>query len=123
MVVKETLRLHPPVPLLLPRETKSHFELNGYDIGSKTRIYMNAWTIGRNPDSWKNPQEFCPDHKFMESVSMAMATVELALANMLLCFDWKLPNGMEEEEDIDMEEEFGTTVSKKSPLHLLPIPY
>ena len=143
MVVKEALRLHPPIPLL-PRETMSHFKLNGYDINPKTRIHVNAWAIGRDPDCWKNPQEFCPE-RFMESnidykgqnfelipfgagrrvcpgVNMGIATVELALANMLLCFDWKLPNGMKEE-DLDMEEEFGLSVWKKSPLQLLPIPY
>ncbi|KAL0539047.1 hypothetical protein IC582_023222 [Cucumis melo] len=144
MVVKEALRLHPPLPLLLPRETMSHFKLNGYDIHPKTRIHVNVWAIGRDANSWKNPQEFCPE-RFMESdidykgqnfelipfgagrricpgVNMGMAMVELALANMLLCFDWKLPNGMKEE-DLDMEEDFGITVSKKSPLQLIPIPY
>ncbi|KAE8648696.1 cytochrome P450 71B37 [Cucumis sativus] len=144
LVLKEVLRLHPPVPLLLPRETTSHFKLNGYNIDPKTRIHVNAWAIGRDTDSWKNPEEFCPE-RFMESnidykgqnfelipfgagrricpgVNMGIATVELTLANMLMCFDWKLPNGMKEE-DLDMEEEFGITVSKKSPLQLLPIPY
>ncbi|XP_038892726.1 cytochrome P450 71B37-like [Benincasa hispida] len=144
MVVKEVLRLHAPVPLLLPRETMSHFKLNGYDIDPKTHVHVNLWAIGRDPECWTNPQEFFPE-RFMGSnidykgqnfelipfgagrrvcpgMNMGIVTVELALANMLLCFDWKLPNGMKEE-DVDMEEEFGITVTKKSPLQLLPIPY
>ena len=53
---------------------------------------------------------------------MATTTIELALANLLYCFNWKLPNGMKEE-DINMEEEAGLsiTTSKKTALNLVPI--
>ncbi|XP_031741163.1 cytochrome P450 71B10-like [Cucumis sativus] len=144
MVVKEVLRLHPAAPLLLPRETTSHFKLNGYDIHPKTHLHVNVWAIGRDPECWTNPEEFFPE-RFTESnidykgqnyellpfgggrrvcagMNMGIFTIELTLANLLLCFDWKLGDGMKEE-DVDMEEDFGLTVAKKSPLELVPIPY
>ncbi|XP_038893468.1 cytochrome P450 71B26-like isoform X3 [Benincasa hispida] len=144
IVMKEVLRLHPPVPLLLPRESMSHFQLNGYDIHPKTHIHVNVWAIGRDPESWTNPLEFFPE-RFMESnidykgqnfelipfgagrricpgMNMAIITMELVLANMILCFNWKLPNGMKEE-DVDMDEGIGLSASKKLPLRLVPIPY
>ncbi|WCJ31977.1 Cytochrome P450 71B10 [Euphorbia peplus] len=144
MVIKESLRLHPAVPLLLPREVISQFNINGYEIFPKTRIQVNAWAIGRDPKLWKNPEEFYPE-RFIDNqpidykeqnnydmlpfgggrrgcpgVSMAMALIELALANLLLHFDWKLPNDMETE-DLNMEEAFGLTSYKKKPLLLVPI--
>ena len=142
MVVKETLRLHPPVPLLLPRETMSHFEINGYHIYPKTQVQVNFWAIGRDPNLWKNPEEFLPERFMDNSVDfrgqhfellpfgagrricpgmyMAIATVELALANLLYRFNWNLPNGMREA-DINMEEAAGLTVRKKFALNLVPI--
>ena len=53
---------------------------------------------------------------------MGIFIVELTLANLLLCFDWKLEDGIKEE-DVDMEEDFGLAAAKKSPLKLVPIPY
>ncbi|RVW43292.1 Cytochrome P450 71B35 [Vitis vinifera] len=142
MVVKETLRLHPPVPLLLPRETMSHFEINGYHIYPKTQVQVNVWAIGRDPNLWKNPEEFLPERFMDNSVDfrgqhfellpfgagrricpgmyMVIATVELALANLLYRFNWNLPNGMREA-DINMEEAAGLTVRKKFALNLVPI--
>ncbi|KDP36608.1 hypothetical protein JCGZ_08424 [Jatropha curcas] len=144
MVIKETFRLHPAAPLLLPRETISHFKINGYDIYPKTLIQVNAWAIGRDPKYWKDPEQFFPE-RFADSdidfkgqnfeflpfgagrricpgIHMATITVEIVLANLLYCFDWKLPDGMKRE-DIDMEEQPGIslTVSKKTPLNLLPV--
>ncbi|XP_043715566.1 cytochrome P450 71B10-like [Telopea speciosissima] len=142
MVVKETLRLHPPAPLLIPRETMNHFTINGYDIYPKTRVQVNAWAIGRDPKYWKNPEEFMPE-RFMDNsidykgthfeylpfgagrrvcpgIYMGVSMVELTLANLLYAFDWGFPDGMKKEV-INMDEEAGLTVHKKAPLYLVPI--
>ena len=143
MVVKETLRLHPPTALL-PREAMSHFKIGDYGINPKTRILINAWAIGRNPNSWKNPNEFYPEsfednvidfmgHNFelipfgsgrriYPGITMGSTTVMVTLANLLYRFDWEVPNGMKRE-DISLEENVGVSISKKSPLYLVPIIY
>lgn len=143
-VIKESLRLHPPVPLLVPRETTTDVEIEGYHIPSKTRVFVNAWAIQRDPQSWDNPNEFIPE-RFMDKINSAdykgqhfeyipfgsgrrkcpglsfgIASFEFALANLLYWFDWKLPNGCE---SLDVEEANGLTVHKKISLILNPIPY
>ncbi|KAL4193262.1 hypothetical protein AMTRI_Chr06g198460 [Amborella trichopoda] len=139
-VVKETLRLHPPVPLLLPRESLGECNINGYEIPARTRVMVNAWAIGRDPGTWgKNSEEFKPE-RFMNSsvdykgtdfefipfgagrrrcpgISFAMVSFELVLANLLLRFDWKLATGA----DVDMTEEYGLVLEKKVALSLIPI--
>ncbi|KAF6137758.1 hypothetical protein GIB67_040466 [Kingdonia uniflora] len=144
MVLKETLRLHPPGVLGIPRETIRHCKLNGYDIYPKTRVVVNIWAIGRNPEYWDNPEEFLPE-RFLNScvdykgqhfellpfgagrrgcpaITTGIANLMLTLANLLYCFNWELPNGMKRE-DINMDESVGQTVHKKVPLHLIPIKY
>ncbi|KAF4360743.1 hypothetical protein F8388_011465 [Cannabis sativa] len=143
-IVKETLRLHSPVPLLLPRESTEKCEINGYEIPVKTRIVVNAWAMGRDPKYWTKPDSFIPE-RFLDSsidfkgnnfeyipfgagrricpgISFGLINVELPLAYLLYHFDWKLPNGMKHE-DLDMTELFGITVRRKEHLHLIPIAY
>ncbi|KAM7274225.1 hypothetical protein ACFE04_028889 [Oxalis oulophora] len=144
LILKETLRLHPPGVLLVPREAISKFQVNGYNIYPGTRIQINVWGMGRDSSIWESPEEFIPerfednpiDYKGQHfellpfgagrrgcpGMLMGMSVVELALANLLYYFDWKLPDGMKEE-DISMEESPGITVYKKDPLKLVPIRY
>ncbi|MED6193675.1 hypothetical protein PIB30_021816 [Stylosanthes scabra] len=144
-VVKEALRIHPPAPLLVPRETIQTCTIKGYEVPSGTRVFINAKAIAMDPTCWENPNEFTPE-RFLCSpvdyfkgqhvemlpfgagrrgcpgVNFAMPLIELSLANLLLCFDWKLPNGMRRDE-VDMQEAIGLTMHKKSPLCLIPSPF
>lgn len=141
-VVKETLRLHPPTPLLAPRQTMTSVKLKGYDIPEKTMVYINAWAMQMDPELWERPEEFLPerfensqvDFKAQEyfqfipfgfgrrgcpGMNFAIASIEYTLASLLYWFDWKLPKE-NDTLDIDMSERFGLVVSKKIPLHLKP---
>ncbi|KAH1098225.1 hypothetical protein J1N35_015146 [Gossypium stocksii] len=100
------------IVLLAPRETISQIKIGNYDICPKTRIagqHIELLPFGAG-------RRICP------GMNMGMAVLELALANLLYCFYWKLPSGMTEM-DIDMEEEVSITVGKKFPLMLMPINY
>ncbi|KAI9087658.1 hypothetical protein K1719_030528 [Acacia pycnantha] len=136
-VLKETLRLHPPVPLLVPRESMQDIKLLGHHIGGKTRVIVNAWAIARDPTYWDNPQEFEPERFLNSSIDykgqdfqlipfgagrrgcpgtqLAVALNELVIANIFFHFDWSLPNGLKGK-DLDMSETLGLTAHKKIPL-------
>ncbi|KAK7390167.1 hypothetical protein VNO78_25466 [Psophocarpus tetragonolobus] len=139
-VKKETLRMYPPAPLLAPRETNEACIIDGYEIPAKTIVYVNAWAIHRDPKAWKDPDEFLPE-RFLDNnidfrgldfdfipfgagrricpgMPMAIASMDLILANLLNSFDWELPEGMTEE-DIDTEMLPGLAQHKKNPLNVL----
>ncbi|KAK2640201.1 hypothetical protein Ddye_027996 [Dipteronia dyeriana] len=50
------------------------------------------------------------------------ANVELPLAQLLYHFDWKLPDGMKNQ-DIDMTGTFAITEKRKNDLYLIPTPH
>jgi cytochrome P450 len=142
-VVKETFRLHPPAPLLLPHESIEPCNLLGYNIPSKTRRWVNVWAIGRDPAEWETPLEFLPerfvgseidargqDFRFLPfgsgrrmcpGITLGMAMVQLTLSRLVQSFDFSLPFG-KKLEDLDMSETFGLTVTRSSPLQLTALP-
>ncbi|XP_031247580.1 trimethyltridecatetraene synthase-like [Pistacia vera] len=143
-IVKETMRLHPVAPMLVPRVAREDCNVAGYDILKNTRVLVNVWSIGRDPAVWSRPDEFCPE-RFMENkeidvmghhfellpfgagrrmcpgYSLGLKVIRSNLANLLHGFAWKLPGDMKHE-DLDMEEIFGLSTPRKFPLVAVPEP-
>lgn len=65
-LVKAAMRLHPPCSTLLPNETIDKCVICGYQIEAKTSDFVNAHAIGREPESYENPDKFLPE-RFMNS--------------------------------------------------------
>lgn len=142
-VVKETLRLHPPAPLI-PRECREPRNIDGFEIPVKTEVIINAWAIGRDPEYWHDADSFMPERfncssldfrgtnfeyipfgagrRICPGMLLGLANVELPLARLLYHFNWQLPGGLKPE-NLDMTEAFGATVGKKKDLYLIPTPY
>ncbi|CAN1836369.1 Desmethyl-deoxy-podophyllotoxin synthase [Linum perenne] len=137
LLIKETSRLHPPAPLLTPREAREGVVIHGYEIPAKTiRIIFNAWVIARDHRKLVEPYEFVPerfmidddDHhqsssgrRMCPGVEYGMTVVTLCLANLLYYFDWELPHDDVTPLNLDMSEDFGATVRRKNHLFLMPI--
>ncbi|CAI0409715.1 unnamed protein product [Linum tenue] len=118
-VVKETFRLHPAAPLLLPREAQEAVVIHGHLIPAKTR-FADSSVEFMGLDFQFIP--FGAGRRICPGIQYGLAVIDLLLANLLYHFDWKLPDGIEPE-GLDMSETFGATVRRKNPLYLIPIPY
>ncbi|CAM8900797.1 unnamed protein product [Rhodiola kirilowii] len=145
LIIMEALRLHPPAPLLLPRENVEPCVISGYDIPAHTRVIINAWAIARDAKYWYEPENFSPE-RFSDDSSMdytgknfnyipfgagrricpgiefAIPNMVLPLAQLLYHFNWELADGREGQE-LDMSESFGVTVKRKNDLILIPTQY
>ncbi|XP_050226891.1 geraniol 8-hydroxylase-like [Mercurialis annua] len=141
-VVKETFRLHPAVPLLLPRKARSDLEImNGFTIPKDAQTLVNVWAIGRDPNLWEDSESFRPERflgsdidirgrnfelipfgagrRICPGLPLAMRSLYLMLGSLINCFDWKLEDGVKPE-NMDMEDKFGITLEKAEPLRAIP---
>ncbi|KAF9612644.1 hypothetical protein IFM89_003086 [Coptis chinensis] len=142
MVIKESMRLHPVTPLLLPHEFIEDITIKGYFIPKSSRVLVNTWAIGRDPNVWSsNAEEFFPerfigtnidfqghDFRFLPfgsgrrkcpGMQLGLMMVELVLAQLVHCFNLELPDGMSPN-DLEMTEKFGLTLPRAN--HLFAVP-
>ncbi|XP_060203521.1 probable (S)-N-methylcoclaurine 3'-hydroxylase isozyme 2 [Lycium barbarum] len=140
--VKETLRIHPPTPFLIPRRAPETCRIMNYTIPKNSRLLVNVWAIGRDSKTWEDPLSFRPE-RFLDSnvdfrgqdfefipfgagrricpgLPFARQIVHLILASLAHYFEWSLPNG-EDPMQLNMEEKFGVTLQKEKPLLVVPI--
>ncbi|XP_039162778.1 iridoid oxidase-like [Eucalyptus grandis] len=113
----------------------------GFDIPKDTQVFVNGWSIGRDPDAWEDRLAFKPE-RFMGSkidykgqnfelipfgsgrricvgLSLADRVLHLGLATLLYHFDWELGDGSTPK-TLDMKERVGIILRKLHPLKVIP---
>ncbi|KAK3431729.1 hypothetical protein EUGRSUZ_E03685 [Eucalyptus grandis] len=142
-VLKETFRLHPIAPLLLPRKSGEDFPIGGFTIPKGAQVYINVFAIGRDPSTWDDPDKFVPDRflgsdidfrgqnlelvpfgggrRICPGLPLAARMLRLMLGSLINIFNWKLEDGVIPE-NMNMEEKFGLAVQKAQSLKAVPIP-
>ncbi|XP_065857232.1 iridoid oxidase-like [Euphorbia lathyris] len=140
-VIKESMRLHPVLPLLVPRNALEDTNFMGYAIPKDTQIYVNAWAIGRDPEAWEDPLSFKPERFLGSNIQykgqnfellpfgsgrrvcvgypLAHQILHLTLASLLHYFDWEF-DSKSSVEAMDMNERLGITVRKLMPIKAIP---
>ncbi|KAL8478500.1 hypothetical protein ACS0TY_030404 [Phlomoides rotata] len=143
LVIKETLRLHPPTAIIT-RACREEIEIEGYRIPLDATVIVNVWAIGRDPIYWENPESFEPERfeaspvdftgghfefipfgagkRICPGMALGLANADYLLVKLLYHFNWKLPPGTSRD-DIDMTETGGMAVPRKNNLYLIATPY
>ncbi|KAJ8642844.1 hypothetical protein MRB53_004592 [Persea americana] len=139
--IKETMRLHPAAPFLIPHRAVETCEVMGYTIPKDNQILVNAYAIGRDPDAWKDPNTFIPE-RFLESdldyygnhfhfipfgagrriclgLPLASRTIPMILGSLIHAFDWCLPDGMPGAQ-LEMKEKMSLTLVRDPSLVAVP---
>ncbi|XP_060674030.1 geraniol 8-hydroxylase-like [Ziziphus jujuba] len=141
-VVKETYRLHPVVPLLLPRKAEADVEIRDFIVPKNAQIFVNAWAIGRESSTWEDPNSFKPERflgseidvkgrsfelipfgggrRICPGLPLATRMLHLMLGSLINSFEWKLENGTKPE-DLNMEDKFGISLELAQPLRAVPL--
>ncbi|KAG6417963.1 hypothetical protein SASPL_120160 [Salvia splendens] len=136
-VIKETFRLRPPIPMLA-RKSISDCIIDRYTVPANSLLFVNLWSMGRNPKIWDSPAEFLPE-QFLEKANSAIdikgqhfellpfgrgwrgcpgmllgiQEVVIIIGSMIQCFEWKLPDGST---TVDMTERPGLTAPRAEDL-------
>ncbi|KAK9205392.1 hypothetical protein WN943_015659 [Citrus x changshan-huyou] len=141
-IIKESLRIHPPIPLI-SRKAVEDCKIGNYVIPKDTVLFVNLWSMGRDPKIWKNPLEFQPERFLSQSnseidvkglhyqflpfgtgrrgcpgLSLAMQELPATLAAMIQCFNFKVtsPDGV-----VDMTERPGLASPRAQDLVCVPV--
>ncbi|EOY15780.1 hypothetical protein QUC31_000710 [Theobroma cacao] len=131
-IISETLRMYPPVPLLVPHESSEECIVEGFRVPSGTMLLVNAWAIQNDPSIWEDPASFKPERfegvegardgfKWMPFGSgrrgcpgegLGLRIVGLTLGSLIQCFEWsRVGDNM-----VDMRAGTGFTMPKAQPL-------
>ncbi|KAK1407211.1 hypothetical protein QVD17_38825 [Tagetes erecta] len=136
--IKETLRMYPVVPFLIPRSPNKASTVGGYTIPKGCTIILNVWSIHRDPRYWDKPAEFNPERflrdkwdykgnnlvyfpfgsgrRVCAGLPLAEKMLMFILASLLHSFDWSLLKG----EKHDLTDKFGIALKKRDPLIAIP---
>eukprot|EP00250_Pteridium_aquilinum_P029699 c39974_g1_i1 orf=361-1884(-) len=134
-VIKETMRLHPIITFLIPRQSAQPCQVAGYNIPANTQAYVNTWAIGRDPNVWERPLVFEPERFLCDSShidvrgqnfellpfgsgrrgclgwSLGLLNVQNILASLVQSFNWSV-----DEHELDMSEKLAPLMVKVKPL-------
>lgn len=144
-VVKETLRMHPPGPLLswARLSTEDVNIADGMCVPAGTTAMVNMWSITHDPQIWDSPLEFRPERfvvseggenvdvrgndlrlapfgagrRVCPGKALGLATVNLWVAKLLHRFQW-LPHT---EHPVDLSEVLKLSCEMANPLHSVPL--
>ncbi|KAJ9560129.1 hypothetical protein OSB04_005289 [Centaurea solstitialis] len=132
-IVKETMRMYPVAPLIVPHESSRECTIRGYNVPKGTMLMVNVWAIHHDPKIWDEPMKFKPERfenvigkrdpfKLMPfgygrrscpGKHMAVRVITLALGSLIHCFDWE---GVNNQKKVDLTEETGLALLKAQPL-------
>lgn len=142
-IVKETLRIHPPGPLLSwARLAVRDVYVGDNFVPAGTTAMVNMWAITHDPRVWAEPEKFKPERFIEEDISimgsdlrlapfgsgrrvcpgkaMGLATVNLWLAQLLQSFEWVASD--EAAANVDLTESLKLSMEMKNPLVCKAIP-